>query len=90
MKTVDLRHIITVCLFLCAKLRDTGTLDWEKSDNTGIFGTSPGQYQTISHGNRKGKVIGYDGENERYENRRNGRGIILEKKKRDRAKEKKD
>ena len=62
----------------------------EKSENTGIFGTSPGQYQTISHGNRKEKVIGYDGENERYENRQNGRGIILEKKKRDRAKEKKD
>ena len=39
--------------------------------------------------NRKEKVIGYDREDERYENKRNDRSVMVEMEKSDKAKENK-
>lgn len=63
----------------------------EKSENTKFFEPVPGSISTAYRMETgKGKVIGYDRENEKFDNKRNDRRIIMEKNKRDRAKEKKD
>lgn len=76
MKTVDERHIIRVCLFCvqnCVMCR------WK----------SPEPASGDIAQNRKEKVIGYDREDERYENKRNDRSVMVEMEKSDKAKEKK-